>query len=935
MVALIGFLYNLLVNPLLLLAVKCVAFSCKLYWFIGLIRLKKVSKAPSSLWLFVVLLLGLATLIDTVWVLTLLRPYLISEFTPGSLTYAFFLLPVRLGWLCSIIEFTVLALFLERLIRPSSSLVLYYNLPKRNLILYGCGLILACFQLGMLVWFSLKTTSERPALELVLCKYICFYSFFVWMPVAYDALRASRSHKLPKILAAQLKIVINYILLPYTLLEVGAYGPFAFLNVYSPLQNFFASYPFITISTVLLTCAFYLSTRKMMGLRFLNTSDHVNIRYNYHFIKDFKDVLEQLAYVTTLGQVKRTTYGFLKHFLGIPKEKVHLFIRTLENENLLEDDDALPHPERKRIMTQIEQLFSYSAPNEGVMQALYQEKILIKDELEFTAFYEHNPPQAQLVQLLNTIGADVLVPLYDKQTLIGYIVIERKSRPYQFFSSSERDELVMFATYLSNTINFLRHGTIQAVMREQKSLREELYLKHQEINQYKESIKSFIRTTRERKVGLVFYKHRQFSYGNQAAQELLGVDITKPEGQELLTLLKRLVEGVATYNSTQTITACNTQGHKLMLTGVPSIDKRYVIITLYYPEIADTLFARLDLLKDPSDWDYILYLETTKSGRLISQLIPGSGELLLNTKINLLKAALGCKAVLIDMPDEDRRPAAEIIHHISLRSELHILKLTSPEKNQEVALKLFGINPLFGAAYTQPSLLEKLNTIGTLFIENVHFLSLETQNALADFIRYGFFRPLKSDRTIGADVRIVCSSSHNLSTMVSEETFSATLLNELHQTTVRLPPLMSMERTQLEELMNGYIDQAVQTAELKHLIQLNEKDRSRLIEQKPLSLQEFKEHIHNLLLAKAQKQNLKEEITFNPTYDISDPELSQAVKLGKHALKDTRIMTLLWNKFKNQTKIATLLGVNRSSVNRRCKEYNLLEPEQEKLQPVT
>ena len=29
-------------------------------------------------------------------------------------------------------------------------------------------------------------------------------------------------------------------------------------------------------------------------------------------------------------------------------------------------------------------------------------------------------------------------------------------------------------------------------------------------------------------------------------------------------------------------------------------------------------------------------------------------------------------------------------------------------------------------------------------------------------------------------------------------------------------------------------------------------------------------------------------------------------------------MTCLWNKFKNQNKIATLLGVNRSSVNRRC-----------------
>ena len=51
--------------------------------------------------------------------------------------------------------------------------------------------------------------------------------------------------------------------------------------------------------------------------------------------------------------------------------------------------------------------------------------------------------------------------------------------------------------------------------------------------------------------------------------------------------------------------------------------------------------------------------------------------------------------------------------------------------------------------------------------------------------------------------------------------------------------------------------------------------------------------------------------------------LIQASRLGKHALRDHKIMVMLWNKFKNQNKIAAFLGVNRSSVNRRCKEYNL------------
>ena len=48
-------------------------------------------------------------------------------------------------------------------------------------------------------------------------------------------------------------------------------------------------------------------------------------------------------------------------------------------------------------------------------------------------------------------------------------------------------------------------------------------------------------------------------------------------------------------------------------------------------------------------------------------------------------------------------------------------------------------------------------------------------------------------------------------------------------------------------------------------------------------------------------------------------------KLGKNALKEKQIMTYLWNKFKNQTKIAKLLNVNRSSVNCWCKDFSLIE----------
>ena len=115
--------------------------------------------------------------------------------------------------------------------------------------------------------------------------------------------------------------------------------------------------------------------------------------------------------------------------------------------------------------------------------------------------------------------------------------------------------------------------------------------------------------------------------------------------------------------------------NSLVISAVPHLEKNTVIITISYPSISDTIKHHIDLLKDPSEWDYLLYLQTTQSGKLINQLIPGSGSILLNFKIQLLKIALSKKAILLEMPEQDLQPMAEILHHISMRDDLHIMAL--------------------------------------------------------------------------------------------------------------------------------------------------------------------------------------------------------------------------------------------------------------------
>ena len=175
-----------------------------------------------------------------------------------------------------------------------------------------------------------------------------------------------------------------------------------------------------------------------------------------------------------------------------------------------------------------------------------------------------------------------------------------------------------------------------------------------------------------------------------------------------------------------------------------------------------------------------------------------------------------------------------------------------------------------------------------------------------------------------SNVRIICSSNQNLSMLVQQGKFSKALFQELQSTVVTMPSLSTLPKDELYSLTEGFTQQALMSDALQHVLALTDKEKDSLSDHRPISLQELKTRVQQLLVKKSKKKQIYQEVTFDPAYDISDPDLVEAARLGKKALQEPRVMSLLWNKFKNQNKIAFFLGVNRSSVNRRCKEYNLI-----------
>ena len=112
------------------------------------------------------------------------------------------------------------------------------------------------------------------------------------------------------------------------------------------------------------------------------------------------------------------------------------------------------------------------------------------------------------------------------------------------------------------------------------------------------------------------------------------------EGHLLARILRTIAHQVEEYKTPQSVLTKNSDGTRLVIAGFPHLEHNSVIITVSCPNVADIIHKQISYLKNPMSWDYLLYLETTKPGHLLNQLIPCSSETFLDIEIALLQAAL-------------------------------------------------------------------------------------------------------------------------------------------------------------------------------------------------------------------------------------------------------------------------------------------------------
>lgn len=881
-------LQSIVENVSFKITITSIAFIFKAIILIKLISRKDLCKSLKKTHIFLLLTLFFSLFEDVAWLMYIL--YSTSVLTVGWKYIGVF---NKIAWVAVTIRNTTLFFFLESLfidIKFSIRHILY--------IAVSClfGLIFLFAAAGQ--FLDLQFGWSVPFMKIS----TLYTHFCLFLPTAYLLLHKIHNGNYPRIFKKQLKTTIYSFLLPYTFIN--------YLWLYPIIRE---SY-YIVILNVIVPALIFYCTKKLINLRFLNINNYVQTPTRFSFIKNFTEVLEGLAQASTVAEISFITKNLFHKAFNLPSTAVHVYISTSTKilaSNVYDNAAAVA----------ISSLLA--STDTQLVKTIHQAKILIFDEIDFTNYYESSQENQNLLDFLNNINTDVFIPIYNQQKIVGCITIDKDARPKSFYGHTERAEMIIFASYLGNIINLLQNRNLEQVLIREKELKQEIFNKFQENAQCKEILRSLMKSATQKKIGIVFYKTRQFVFGNQQAQELININLNIHIGHPITKACKQVVADVEHYQTMQSKITVDDTGKKIVVCGMPYLERTHVILLLYYQETPDIIANQLNLLKDPSSWDYLFYLQSTESGKLINKLIPGSGDQLLNFKIELLKTTLSLKATLLDMPSEDLIDTVELIHRTSLRKNLHIIELDDYQKNPDLTIALCGINPLLASKKGNDPLLKQLDETGTLFIKNIHFLNEETQNMLADFIRFGFFTSYKGEQKTFSNVRIICSSNQPLATLVLKGLFSNTLYQELKQSVLTMPPLHNMAQHELLELLDGFAQHAFADKMIEKVPDFNEKDIQALINTSPSSFTELKKRAISILVQKLKNNSFAYEQSMSQAHLTHDPELVEIARLGKRALKNEKVMTILWSKFNNQNKIASFLGVNRSSVNRRCKDYNL------------
>ncbi len=287
---------------------------------------------------------------------------------------------------------------------------------------------------------------------------------------------------------------------------------------------------------------------------------------------------------------------------------------------------------------------------------------------------------------------------------------------------------------------------------------------------------------------------------------------------------------------------------------------------------------------------------------------------------------------------------ARAIHHRSLRRGPLIVFNCAALSESLAESELFGYErgAFTGADRQRKGKFEAANG-GTLFLDEIGELSLSNQARLLRVLAEREFHRVGGNEVVSVDVRVTCATNRNLEEAVKNGLFMADLYDRLNVISIYLPPLRDRKsdipllvKTFIEEFCqeNRVAPKNIATQALKALMKFdwpgNVRDLRNCIEgmvvmsnSRELDLADLPERV--LKFTGISEPILRSAPTAVSAETVmhSDRRLNVEVGMSMEEIKEEAVRATLDYVGNNRAKAAKILGVNKRTIFRKIKEYDL------------
>ncbi len=280
-------------------------------------------------------------------------------------------------------------------------------------------------------------------------------------------------------------------------------------------------------------------------------------------------------------------------------------------------------------------------------------------------------------------------------------------------------------------------------------------------------------------------------------------------------------------------------------------------------------------------------------------------------------------SVLVQGPSgSGKELVAQAIHNMSPRRQgpyVCVNCTALPENLLESELFGYSKGAFTDAKRDKPGQF-KLASGGTLLLDEIAEMPLALQVKLLRVLNNGEFQPLGSTHTQHADARIITSTNRDVETMVHEGGFREDLFYRINVLTLKIPAL----KNRLEDLgrLVGFFLERFRERQGKQTMEVSDEAMAVLHDYDwPGNIRELENTIEHAFVL-CQGDTIKVKHLPDRIVGPSRPRTGPTNPLGE-PLSEVAIRECLRRNFGNRAKTARELGVHRSTLWRKIREYGI------------